>query len=985
MGMQVEPESTGRYQQVKRIVMDALDHQGKAREEWIATQCGGDAALEAEVRALLAGIEGDATLAISMDALAVPAGGAATPDLSGQGASAQTPRVYRLLRRLGAGGMGVVYLAERSDGGFVQRVALKLLNAVAEASPELRERFARERALLARLEHPGIARLLDGGILGDGRPFLAMEYVEGERIDVHAAGLALQQRIALFLKVCDAVADAHRCLVIHRDIKPANILVDARGEPKLLDFGIARLIEEGDVAAARTETGQHALTLAYASPEQVACEPLTTATDVYSLGAVLYQLVCGSAPFANVDTPAGLYQAIIHTDVTPPSRRLARGDAGPPRGQGAAVPADVDAIVLKALRKEPAQRYPSVAALADDLRRYLERRPVQARDGQRWYRARRFVQRNVWAIAASLVVATSVVGGLVASLTALDRARTQQAMAEERGRQLQKMVEFQQSMLLGIDVEAVGMAMADAQRGALLAADAADGSDQRLSPERLEQAFALADPSGIAREVLDRYIVTHALEQIDRDVAGDPVLAADLRQRLARVAAAFGSNERAEQEIRRVLDARAELPAESDEVLSARLDLAIFLNALGRTDEAEPLYLELLAATDGRDVEDPLRRQALAGVAAIDAQRGRFPEALERYAQLRDALARSRAETDKDLLQVRRLRAEVLTQAGRRDEAAAETEALLPLFRATLGDGHRETLSAMFAHARLLRDLKRFEPSLALANEAVEVLTRRYGRGHPETLDARYLAATNALRLATDDAGLARIQAEAEDIVLRRRLLFGAEAPQTISPLTVIVVILDRRAGLSEAGSTAEHAFLDQAIAVQRRILAAHLQGRGADHPNTLLAHGSLASVLRKRGRYGEALEQAQICREGQERVLGLEHPMVSGIWDLIGDIHRDNGQLEQSRIAHETALGLRLKTTPGDSPDVLESAIRLYEILQLQGRRAEADTLKARHLDALLAMDPAALDSTMTKVRDEALRTLQAASADAVGTTSSR
>ncbi|MBN8802746.1 MAG: serine/threonine protein kinase, partial [Stenotrophomonas acidaminiphila] len=357
-----------RYHRVKQIVLQALDLQGSAREELIVREAGGDATIADEVRALLAGMEADQTLVVSCRSPGLPPPDPGQ-DLSGQEASADASREYRLLQRLGAGGMGVVYLAERSHGGFVQKVALKLLNPVAEASPELRERFARERELLARLDHPGIARLLDGGILADGRPFLAMEYVEGVRVDVHAAHLPLDERIALFVRICEAVAEAHRCLVIHRDLKPANILVDARGQPRLLDFGIARLIDEDSAAAGDTRTGQHALTLAYASPEQLACQPLTTATDVYSLGAVLYQLVCGQLPFAEIDNPAGLYNAIANTDVPPPSRRLR--DTGTPRPRTRAVPADIDAIVLKALRKEPECRYASVAALAEDLRRYL--------------------------------------------------------------------------------------------------------------------------------------------------------------------------------------------------------------------------------------------------------------------------------------------------------------------------------------------------------------------------------------------------------------------------------------------------------------------------------------------------------------------------------------------------------------------------------------------------------------------------------------
>lgn len=374
---------TDRYLTAKHIAMAAADLEQSQRERFIADEVLGDEAIEAEVHWMLAAMEHSGSLDSPLLALA-------TADLSGRDAEATAPRHYRVLSLLGEGGMGVVYLAERYDGGYVQQVALKMLGAAAESSPILHERFARERQLLARLEHPGIARLLDGGVLSNGKPFLAMEYVDGIRIDTWCdqRGLDLRARITLFLKVCAAVEYAHRNLVIHRDLKPANILVTSSGEPKLLDFGIARLMDDESMDAL-TQTGQHAMSMSFASPEQIACKPLTTTTDVYSLGAVLYQLVSGRTPFAAKGTPVELMNAILSSDVVPPGRQVA-GDA--PRSWR--VSADIDAITLKALRKNPGERYGSVAALALDLRRYLATRAVEARRGQRLYRVRRFVWRN---------------------------------------------------------------------------------------------------------------------------------------------------------------------------------------------------------------------------------------------------------------------------------------------------------------------------------------------------------------------------------------------------------------------------------------------------------------------------------------------------------------------------------------------------------------------------------------------------------------
>src|SRR5690348_6835820 len=471
---------TDRYVEAKRIAMAAMDVEASARDALIDEHVGEDAELAREVRWMLDAIERTHTATLPF----APAAGA--PDLSGQQAQAPAPRNYRILRLLGEGGMGMVYLAERCDEGFSQQVALKFLHAANEGSPILHERFSQERRLLARLEHPGIARLLDGGVMDSGRPFLAMEYVEGQRIDewCDARALSFNDRIALFLKVCDAVEFAHRNLVIHRDIKPANILVTADGTPKLLDFGIARIIEEGQVLA--TATAAHALTLAYASPEQIEQQPLTTAADVYSLGVVLYQLVAGRRPYQHLVTPHLLSNAIVGGQIDAPSRSLREAPADQ-RRPWRSIPADVDAIVLKALRRQVSQRYASVAELAQDLRNYLARRPVKARRGRQWYRMRRFAQRNRWPLAAAGMVLAAVLAGLTASLMALAQTRAAQRLAEQRQHDLERMVDFQQSMLQSVDIDAMGHALTHGER-ALVLARVEPG--QAIGRAQLEQAFA---------------------------------------------------------------------------------------------------------------------------------------------------------------------------------------------------------------------------------------------------------------------------------------------------------------------------------------------------------------------------------------------------------------------------------------------------------------------------------------------------------------
>jgi len=321
---------------------------------------------------------------------------------------------YRLLNVIGRGGMGAVYLAERADGEVTQHVAVKLLPPGA-GDPQ-RERFLQERQILATLTHPHIARLVDAGHLEHGQPFLAMEHVDGQRIDVFAARLGVRQKIALFLKVCAAVAYLHRNLIVHRDLKPSNILVTADGEPKLLDFGIAKLL---DLATDTTVTGMRMLTPDYASPEQVTGGRLTTNSDVYSLGAVLYLLLTGKPAHEFAETSPEAIVSVVTT------RETTRPGNWAPDLKG-----DLEAILLKALRKDPQERYETVEHLAEDLEAFLDSRPVRARSGTAWYVARKFLRRYwVPVTAAALVIASLAAGLYIANR---ERAIAQRRFADVR-------------------------------------------------------------------------------------------------------------------------------------------------------------------------------------------------------------------------------------------------------------------------------------------------------------------------------------------------------------------------------------------------------------------------------------------------------------------------------------------------------------------------------------------------------------------------
>jgi serine/threonine protein kinase len=404
------PERWLRVEQIFDALADLPADEQSAR---LTTECGSDRELRVEIDRLLERDRaGHCRIGHVIELLAQ------TPAPTEASFTGRRIGVYRVIREIGRGGMGVVFEAVRDDDEFQKRVALKVA-ARAAFAPEFLSRFRHERQILARLEHPHVARLLDGGTTDEGVPFFAMEYVEGVPIHRYAIDhdLSVEERIGLVLQVCDAVEYAHQNLVIHRDLKPSNILV-ARGSVRLLDFGIAKLIDPAQPHD--THTSLLAVTPEYCSPEQLRGQPITTRTDVYSLGLVLFELLTGEhGQRPDVSSPLLLDRSVAETELAPPSTRVrARGDHALARR----LRGDLDTIVLAATQKDPAQRYPSVAALAEDLRSFLAARPIRARQHHSWYRATRFARRHWLPLAASIAVAVTLTAGIAATTYQARRA-----------------------------------------------------------------------------------------------------------------------------------------------------------------------------------------------------------------------------------------------------------------------------------------------------------------------------------------------------------------------------------------------------------------------------------------------------------------------------------------------------------------------------------------------------------------------------------
>ena len=421
--------SPQRWQKVEEIFHQALEQPAAERDAWLEQACAGDAELRTDVASL---IESDNAAAGEFLGSKVER---AVLELQ-EDEFQPSPRKmegrqigpYRLIRELGRGGMGAVYLAARADQQYESEVAIKLVRPGLDTEFILR-RFRRERQILARLQHPNIARLLDGGTTEDEIPYLVMEYIDGSWITQYAKQhhLNVEARLQLFLPVCAAVEYAHRNFIVHRDLKPGNILIDGRGAPKLLDFGVSKLLFAEQRDAAETQ-GVGMMTPEYASPEQILGEPVTIASDVYSLGAVLYELLTGARPHRIEHcTPLALERAICLDPTVAPSA-VARAD----RALARRLAGDLDNIILRAMQKEPERRYPSVQHLMDDLRRHLEHRPVAARPDSLAYRAGKFLRRNQLMMALAVPVALALIGSAAV-------AQYQAHIARERFQQVRKL------------------------------------------------------------------------------------------------------------------------------------------------------------------------------------------------------------------------------------------------------------------------------------------------------------------------------------------------------------------------------------------------------------------------------------------------------------------------------------------------------------------------------------------------------------------
>jgi eukaryotic-like serine/threonine-protein kinase len=747
------------WEQIEALFAELVSLGSKERAQFLDRACTDRPELRAELESLLTAHDtesGPLDAPVSL--------GENDVDVAGELPAGTRLGPWQVLNLIGRGGMGEVYLAMRADGAFQQRVAVKLLapGSVAEST-----RFQSEREILARLQHPGIARLLDGGVFRDGRPYMVMEYVEGLPLAEYCAKEKLDRtaRLKLFMEVCDVVSYAHRSLIVHRDLKHGNILVNREGRVKLLDFGIAKLLDAVAVAGADEKTSAP-LTPSYAAPEQLTGKPITTATDVYAIGIVLFELLTGRRPFHSSDMPvAQAVRSLLH-EKAPTASRMAQvhPDSPVPAAQ---IAGDLDAIVAKCLRKEPEHRYESVGALQRDIQRHLNAEPVTAREGARLYVMGRFLRRHRWSVAAVTAFVLSLAVGLAvvswqAHRIALERDIAKRAATREEAVRYYLTRMFRNSVANGGGPEpttAKNMLDRSAQR--VLAEYRDDPYLAGKVVETLADLYgALGDVEGQA-PLLEGFIAQAGPE-------ANPESLALVRQKLANVELLLGHVPRAAE----LLDpAEAYWKTDPQRYAEQRLEGLVVRGRLQRAQgDMEGSIATYQVALRGRIAlsgRDHAETATLYNSLAITyAAANRLDEALRAYRQalaIHETLGRS---DELDALVMRGNMGTLAYRLGRIDEAEEMLRNAFEKQRALSGDS--AAVAAAMSSYGSIRNLRRRPDAPEILSTAMKMGIHFAGPGSPVAVQARLLYGETLFDRGQREAALAALK---ENLAIARKQL----------------------------------------------------------------------------------------------------------------------------------------------------------------------------------------------------------------------
>ncbi len=867
---------------LKPIFHRALELPEEQREAFLTAECGGDPALEEPLRALLASHQ-RAEGFLDQNLLE------ADPELAEELTSAVVGSrlgPYRIVSELGRGGMGAVYAAQRDDQTYQQTVAIKLIKRGMDTE-EIVRRFVAERQILARLTHPYVARLLDGGSTPDGRPYVVMEHIEGRPLMsfCEERRLGIAERLQLFLRVAEAVHFAHQNLVVHRDLKPANVLVAADGTPKLLDFGIAKLLEPSAPGLTRAEANPR--TPEYASPEQLSGGAVTTATDVYGLGLLLYELLAGVNPKTTEggQGPGG--------EIRPASQLVRRRGGAESLRRARRLEGDLDTVLAKALALDPVRRYGSVRDLAEDLERHLEHRPVKARRPTVAYRLRSFLFRYRLASAVGLAMTLLAT---TASWQAWEASRQSRRAEQQTGR-----ARALSTFLIGL----FQVADPGQNRGQVVTArELLDAGAERLT------ASADRGPRWLAP---------------DGDVlATQPETRADLLHAIGEVYQNLGLYEPASRSLEQAAELRARLAGPQAELdrASTLVQLAHLQRGRGQLAESQTLYDQALEIR--RRLLPPAhldQAEVANGLGLLHATRG---EAGEAAGQLGQAIAIQRSNGEAGLLPL----AETLSNLagveitlGEAEKAAQLLDEARAIHRQKLGDDHPRTASDLSNLGGLRYSRGDYAGAAALFREAVALRRRLLGPEHPHLA----VALSNLSAVLFELGELAEAEAALREALAIQRQLRAEPHADVAHALNNLASLLRERGQPQEA-----IALFDEALGLYRAVF-------GPRHGMVATCLANLSLAHRDQGDLPQAERLAREALALRRELLGAEHALVASSLYGLADLAERSGRLEEAMGLHRQALEMRRRLLGADHPALASSLVGLGGALLKGGRAGEA------------------------------------------------
>lgn len=925
-----------RWNKIRSLFEKALELNPSNRENFLKNECDEDKELFDEVMSLLAADEKQHSIfsGSAADYVAID-----DANLDGK-----TFGNYRAINQIGSGGMGSVYLAERADGVFEQKVALKVVKPGMN-SHEIITRFEEERQILARLQHPNIARLLDGGISELGLPYFTMEYVEGKPITEYCdeKNLTIEQRLELFKKVCEAVLYAHQNLVIHRDIKPSNIIVQDDGTVKLLDFGIAKVFEEDADQKFVTRTGMRVMTPEYASPEQVKGQPVSTATDIYSLGLILYQLLTGCPPYEVTSTSALEMERIIClTEPQKPSAMVtkifysvqSRKKTAPDyisEKRKITIPklkkrisGDLDNICLMAIRKEPERRYNSIAQFITDIDNHLNELPISARKSTAGYRTRKFIQRHK----VGVVVATIAVL-LIALVTTFYTIQ----LAEERDRaqleaeKAKKVSEFLAGIFQVSDPE-------QSKGESITARELLDNGVKRIESELADQPEVLANMlgvTGIVYKSLGLYDNTQALLEkaysINDSLFGgnSPETARSLND-LANLNFAMGDYESAIEKFNEAIEKRKYIYGEESlEAAESMNDLGMVLREEGKYDESKKLLTNSLSVRKKiMSSESPEVAQSINNFGLLKEDMGEFEEAKKLLDEALQIKEKIHGKIHPSVTETMGNLAFLLQQMGEYEEASKLFNKTIEIDKRLFGDLHPVISTDLYnlaSNTALMGDLNAAEK---LYTEVLELDKKLLGEEHPYiALDINNLAG-----IYSDKGDYKKAEKLYKQSLNLNKKIYGDEHPEVATSLSNLGVMYNRWGKYSLA-----EPLLKLALDMRIKLL-------GENHPNVVTSLNIYAALLTSQKKYKEAVEQYRKSLSLRIEMLGEDHPQTANALLGLGNALIEVGKYIEAEEKLNRGLDAYKRKLPANHWNISYAESLLGKCYSRGGKYEQAEKL---------------------------------------------